>query len=44
MALYVSNSQRKVKFKLRNKLINAAAVPAAAGVRATRSRQRTSAC
>jgi len=41
MALYVSNSWRKVKFKLWNKLINAAA---AATARAARSRQRTPAC
>jgi len=40
MALYVNNSRRKVKFKLRNKLINAAAA-AAMGARAARSRQRT---
>jgi len=30
MALYVNNSRRKVKFKLWNKLINAAAAAAAA--------------
>jgi len=32
MALYVNNSRRKVKFKLWNKLINAAAAAAAAGL------------
>jgi len=43
MTLYVNNSRRKVKFKLWNKLINAAA--AAAAVAATRAaRSRTPAC
>jgi len=40
MTLYVNNSRRKVKFKLRNKLFNAAAAAAAAGARAARSCQR----
>jgi len=37
MALYVNNSRRKVKFKLRNKLINAAAAegPRSGGVLAS---------
>jgi len=42
MTLYVNISRRKVKFKLRNKLINA--VAAAGETHAARWRQRTPVC